>query len=151
MVRSRWIAMVEPTDIERLEQVIAHTVAPAFMFAGIAGFIALMVGRLNSIIDRSRTLNSIGDQDPQRGHLRADIPRLVRRAQLLNRAVLLAIGSALALTLLILLSFASAFLRLHHVPLAAVLFALAVALLGTALLYLAREVRIALNQLDHHP
>jgi hypothetical protein len=69
----------------------------------------------------------------------------VRRAQLLNRAILLAIGSALALTLLILLSFASAFLRLHHVPLAAVLFVLAVALLGTALSYLAREVRIALG------
>jgi len=143
--------MVEPTDIERLEQVIAHTVAPAFMFAGIAGFIALMIGRLNSIIERSRTLNAIDDQDAKRGRLRVDIPRLVRRAQLLNRAILLAIGSALALTLLILLSFASAFLRLHHVPLAAVLFVLAVALLGTALLYLAREVRMALNQFDHHP
>ena len=143
--------MVEPTDIERLEQVIAHTVAPAFMFAGIAGFIALMMGRLNSIIERSRALNAIADQDAKRSHLRADIPRLVRRAQLLNRAILLAIGSGLALTLLILLSFASAFLKLHHVPVAAVLFVLAVALLGTALLYLAREVRTALNQSDHHP
>jgi hypothetical protein len=31
------------------------------------------------------------------------------------------------------------------------LFVLAVALLGAALLYLGREVRIALTQLDHHP
>jgi hypothetical protein len=143
--------MVEPTDIERLEKVIAHTLAPAFMFGGIAGFIALMIARLNSIIERSRSLNAIAEQDAGRGHLRSDIPRLVRRAQLVNRAIYLAIGSALALALLILLSFASAFLRLHHAPLAALLFVLAVALLGAALLYFGREVRIALNQLDHHP
>ena len=142
--------MLEPTDIERLEKVIAHTLPPAFLFAGIAGFIALMIGRLNSIIERSRTLNAIPDQDAERGHLRADIPRLVRRAQLVNRAIHLAIGSALTLTLLILVSFASAFFRLHHAPVAAVLFVLAVALLGAALLYLAREVQMALNQFDHH-
>lgn len=143
--------MLEPADIERLEKVIAHTVAPAFMFAGIAGFIALMIGRLNSIIERSRTLNAIGDDDAKRGHLRADIPRLVRRAQLVNRAIHLAIGSALAVTLLILVSFASAFFGLHHVAAAALLFVLAVVLLGAALLYFAREVQMALNQFDHHP
>jgi hypothetical protein len=143
--------MLEPTDIERLEKVIAMTVAPAFMFGGIAGFIALMIGRLNSVIERSRSLNAIAERDAGRGHLRSDIPRLVRRAQLVNRAIYLAIGSALALALLILLSFASAFLGLHHAPLAAMLFVLAVALLGTALLYFGREVRIALTQLDHHP
>jgi hypothetical protein len=142
---------VEPADIERLEKVIAHTMAPAFMFGGIAGFVALMISRLNSIIERSRSLNAIAERDDRRGHLRADIPRLVRRAQLVNRAIYLAIGSALALALLILLSFASAFLGLHHAPLAAMLFVLAVALLGAALLYLGREVRIALTQLVHHP
>jgi hypothetical protein len=142
--------MLDPTDIERLETVIAHTLAPAFLFAGIAGFIALMIGRLNSIIERSRTLNAIADEDARRGHLRADIPRLVRRAQLVNRAIQLAIGSALALTSLILVSFASAFFRLDHVPVAALLFVLAVALLGAALLCLAREVQMALNQFDHH-
>jgi hypothetical protein len=141
---------VEPADIERLEKVIAHTMAPAFMFGGIAGFVALMVGRLNSIIERSRSLNAIAERDDRRGHLRADIPRLVRRAQLVNRAIYLAIGSALALALLILSSFVSAFFGLHHAPLAALLFVLAVTLLGAALLHLGCEVRIALNQLDHH-
>jgi hypothetical protein len=141
---------VEPADIERLEKVIAHTMAPAFMFGGIAGFVALMISRLNSIIERSRSLNAIAERDDRRGHLRADIPRLVRRAQLVNRAIYLAIGSALALALLILSSFVSAFFGLHHAPLAALLFVLAVTLLGAALLYLGCEVRIALNQLDHH-
>ena len=64
----------------------------------------------------------------------------------MNRAIHLAIGSALALTLLILVSFVSAFFRLHHAPVAAVLFVLSMALLGAALLYLAREAQQALNQ-----
>src|SRR5262249_7379006 len=135
---------------ERMEKVISMAIAPSFLIGGITALIAVMISRFNIIIDRSRSLHAIDENDVQRGHLRADIPRLMHRAALVNRAVMLLIGSALSLTLLVLLSFVAAFTGIQHVPGAALLFALALALLAAALITFALEVRQALNALDHH-
>ena len=75
-------------------------------------------------------MNDIGEDEQARAHLKADIPRLRRRLRLLNNATLLALASGVSTSLLLVVGFASAFLRLEHVYGAAVLFFLAVALLG---------------------
>lgn len=143
--------MMEFVDIERMEKVIAMAIAPSFLIGGITALIAVMIGRMNNIIERSRSLHAIADDDRTRGHLRTDIPRLVRRTCLVNRAIMLAVCSALSLTILVLLSFALAFFGLHHVPGAALLFTLALIFLAAALITFAAEVRLALTVLDHHP
>jgi hypothetical protein len=140
---------VEPLATAQLPQVIAHAVAPSFLLGAVSGFVAVLIGRLNGVLDRIRTLNAIPDTDAKRVHLRADLPRLIKRARLLNGAVFLSVGSALATTILLMLAFVMALLGLQHEPGAAAMFIIALGLMGSALVMLAREVRIALTDYDH--
>ena len=142
--------LMAETPTARLSQVIAHAMAPAFLLGAVAGFVALLMGRMNGIVDRTRAINSIPGHDTARAYLKSDLPRLERRAKLVNRAIYLAVGSAICTTLLLMTTFAAAFLGLRHEPGAGVLFLMALALMCAALVSLAREVRIALSEFDHH-
>jgi hypothetical protein len=132
-----------------LSEVISHATAPTFLLGAVAAFISVLIGRMTGIIDRSRTLNAIRDEDAERAHLKADIPRLVRRAKLMNDAIYFAVGSGLATACLVILAFASALVGFRHEPGAALLFMVALGLFTASLVNLAREVRIALTDLDY--
>jgi hypothetical protein len=140
----------DATDLDQLSQIIAHAMGPAFLLAAVAAFVSILMARMNSIVDRIRTLNTIADDDGRRSHLRSDLPRLKRRARLMNTAIHLAVGSGISTTLLVVLAFASAFIGVRHEQVVGVLFVIALALLGAALFTLAREVRIGLNEFDHY-
>jgi hypothetical protein len=139
---------LDATDLSRLSDAIAHAVAPTFLLGATAAFIALLMGRLNGILDRIRYVNLIEDQDLGRASLRSDLPRLKRRAKLLNGAILMAVASAVCTVALVILSFGSALLGFHHQPGVAVMFVLALLLFGISLVSLGREVRIALTEHD---
>jgi Protein of unknown function (DUF2721) len=138
------------TDLSQMSQVISHATAPAFLLGAVAGFVSILIARMSGIIDRSRSLNMIADDDTPRAHLKSDIPRLKHRARLMNVAIYLSIGSGICTTVLVVLAFASAFVGIRHEQLVGVLFVVARVLLGAALFTFAREVRIALNELDHY-
>jgi Protein of unknown function (DUF2721) len=138
------------TDLSQMSQVISHATAPAFLLGAVAGFVSILIARMSGIIDRSRSLNMIADEDTPRAHLKSDIPRLKHRARLMNDAIYLSIGSGICTTVLVVLAFASAFVGIRHEQLVGVLFVVALGLLGAALFTFAREVRIALNELDHY-
>ncbi len=135
---------------EQLSRVIAQATAPSFLLGAVSGFVAVLMGRMNGVIDRLRTLNAIPDGDAARAFLKADLPRLQRRAKLLNDAIYLAVGAAICTTLLVIMAFISAFLGQRHEPGAAVMFVVALMLMCASLITLAREVRIALTEYDHH-
>ncbi len=137
-------------DLGHISQVISHALAPAFLLSAVAGFVGVLVERMNGIIDRIRTLNTIVDDNAPRAHLKSDIPRLKRRARLLSAAIRLALASGICTTLLVVLAFASAFVGLRHELIAGVLFMLALGLLGTALLTFAREIWIGLSAFDEY-
>ena len=141
---------LDAAQTEQLSQVIAHATAPSFLLGAVSGFVAVLMGRMNGIIDRIRALNAIADNDQSRSYLKEDLPRLKRRAKLMNDAIYLAVGSAICTTLLVILAFASALVGMRHEPGAAVMFMLALGLMGASLLTLAREVRIALTDYDHY-
>jgi hypothetical protein len=137
-------------DAGQLSQVISQSTGPAFVLGAVAGFVSILLGRMTAIMDRIRHLNDISDDERTRAHLKSDIPRLRRRLGVLNSAVLLALASGVCTSLLLVVSFASAFLRLQHVFGAAVLFFLAVGLLGAALFRFGQEVRIGISAADHY-
>jgi Protein of unknown function (DUF2721) len=85
-----------------------------------------------------------------KAHLRADIPRLKRRAALLNNAIFLPAVSAIVTTFLVIVAFASAFFQVQHEHGVAALFVIALGFFAAALVNLAREARIALNEVDHY-
>ena len=138
-----------PTVIQ-LSHVISQSAAPAFLLGALAAFIAVLISRLNRIIDRTIVLNGIDEQDKVRSRLKLDLPRLMRRAVMLNRAIFWAVIGSIAVTALVMVAFASALLQIRHEHGVAILFIIALAAFAIALVDFAREVRIALSEFDHH-
>ena len=141
---------VEVGSVDHLSQVISHAVAPSFLLAAVAGFVTVLFTRMTNILDRVRNLHVIPDEGHDRSFLKADIPRLQRRAKLVNNAILLSICSGIVAAILIIFAFASAYLGFEHVWGAAVLFMVALGLLASSLVVFAIEVRISLTNYDHH-
>jgi hypothetical protein len=104
---------------------------------------------MNRIIDRSQALNAIADEDKTRGLLKSDIPRLKRRALLLNKAILYSTISAIVTSALIIVAFMSAYFKMAHEYGVAIFFIGALGFFTAALVNLAREVTIALNEYGH--
>src|SRR5437868_4512627 len=102
----------EMPSVNQLSQVISRAAAPAFLLGALAAFIAVLISRLNRIIDRTIILNGIPADDAVKPRLKADLPRLMRRAAMMNRAILWAVIGSIAVTVLVILvivAFASAF------------------------------------------
>jgi hypothetical protein len=140
----------DSSDPASLSEVISHATAPAFMLGAVAGFVSILVSRLNMVIDRIRNLNDIADDEEPRIHLKSDLPRLRRRLVLLSNATRLAISSGVCTSLLLVVAFGSAILGLAHVIGAAFLFMVAVALLGASLFRFGQEVKIGISDADHY-
>jgi len=140
----------ETPSVNQLSQVISQAAAPAFLLGALAAFIAVLISRLNRIIDRTIILNGIPADDAVKSRLKADLPRLMRRAAMMNRAILWAVIGSIAVTVLVIVAFASAFFEVQHERGVAVLFMISLSAFTISLIDFAREVRIALSEFDHH-
>jgi uncharacterized membrane protein YbhN (UPF0104 family) len=125
--------------ISQLSNVIAQATAPAFLLGALAAFIAILIGRLNRIVDQSRTS----------ANLKNDMPRLKLRATLINRAILWAVGSSIATALLLIVAFVIAFYNLPHEYGVAILFIVALGTFTVSLIDLAREICMAVMDFEH--
>lgn len=137
-------------SVTQLANVISQAAAPAFLLGALAAFIAVLISRLNRIIDRTIVLNAIGDNDPAKSRLKADIPRLLRRAAMINRAIFWGVISSITITLMVIVAFVSAFFGIQHERGVALLFVISLTAFTISLIDFAREVRIALSEFDHH-
>ena len=140
----------ETPSVNQLSQVISQAAAPAFLLGALAAFIAVLISRLNRIIDRTIILNGIPADDAAKSRLKADLPRLMRRAAMVNRAILWAVIGSIAVTVLVIVAFASAFFEVQHERGVAVLFMISLSAFTISLIDFAREVRIALSEFDHY-
>jgi hypothetical protein len=140
----------EALTVSQLSHVIVQAAAPAFLLGALAAFIAVLISRLNRIIDRTIFLNAIADDDATKSRLKMDIPRLLRRSAMLNRAIFWTVISSIAITVLVFVAFASALLQIQHERGVAILFMVSLGAFTIALVDFAREVRIALSELDHY-
>src|ERR1700753_1521263 len=92
-------------SLNQLSAIIGSVAAPAFLLGAVAAFISILISRANRVIDRSQYIHSISASDTERSYLKADIPRLKRRAELLNRSVFYATISAILTALLVIVAF----------------------------------------------
>ena len=136
-------------SLHQLSAIIGSVAAPAFLLGAVAAFISVLISRMNRVIDRSQFLHTISDSD-ERSYLKADIPRLKRRALLLNKSVMYATISAIVTALLVIVAFVSAMLHFAHEYGVALLFVLALTFFLLSLINLVRETNIALHEFDHH-
>ncbi len=141
--------MFDSLSADRLSQAITHAIAPAFVLGAVAGFSSILSSRLEIIMARLRALNALPDTHAK-AHLKADLPRLKRRAKLTNQAIFFAVISGAIVASLLLIAFASVYLGIEHIYGAAVMFMIALVYLVAALVTFAVEVRIALTEYDQH-
>lgn len=135
-------------SIDQLARIIGNVAAPAFLLGAVAAFISVLISRINRVVDRAQFLHGIGDADASKAYLKADIPRLRRRAVLLNRALFCSILSAILTSLIVIVAFISAMFNLAHEYGVAILFVGALLTFCISLVDLARETRIALHDND---
>jgi hypothetical protein len=140
----------ELPSVSQLSQVISQAAAPAFLLGALAAFIAVLISRFNRIVDRTIVLNAIADNDAAKSRLKADLPRLMRRAAMINRAIFWAVIGSITITLMVIVAFVSAFFQIQHERGVAVLFIISLGAFAVSLVDFAREVRIALSEFDHH-
>jgi Protein of unknown function (DUF2721) len=134
----RELALV--TDIDHLSLAISHATAPAFMLGAVAGFLSILIARLERVADKIRALRSLdaAAADPS-GALAASFSR---RMLLLSRAIYFAVLSALVTAGFLIAAFVAALEGIGHARLVATMFALSLALLIAALIELTREIRV---------
>jgi Protein of unknown function (DUF2721) len=137
-------------SVNQLSHVIAQAAAPAFLLGALAAFIAVLINRLNRVVDRTVLLNGIPDDDAVRSRLKVDLPRLMRRAAMINRAIFWAVIASISATLLVIVAFVTAFLQVQHERGVAIFFLISLGAFTVSLVDFAREVRIALSEYDHH-
>jgi hypothetical protein len=137
-------------SVGQLSHVISQAAAPAFLLGALAAFIAVLISRLNRVVDRTIVLNAIVDDDAIRFRLKTDIPRLLRRAAMINRAIFWAVVSSITITFMVIVAFVSAFFQIQHERGVAILFIVSLGAFGVSLIDFAREVRIALSEFDHY-
>jgi Protein of unknown function (DUF2721) len=135
-------------SIDQLGRIIANVAAPAFLLGAVAAFISVLASRINRVVDRAQFLHGITDDDASKAYLKADIPRLRRRATLLNRSLFCAVLSAICTALIVIVAFVSALLQLNHEYGVAILFIVSLLTFCVSLIDLARETRIALHDND---
>ena len=142
--------LTDTPTVTQLSHVIAQSAAPAFLLGALGAFIAILISRLNRIVDRTVILNGIPDDDTVRCRLKADLPRLMQRAAMMNRAILWAVIASISVTLLVIVAFVTAFFQIQHERGVAIFFMISLGAFTISLADFAREVRIALSEYDHY-
>jgi hypothetical protein len=127
------------TDIDHLSTAISHATAPAFMLGAVAGFLSILISRLERVVDRSRALRAADAAIDPSGILAAAFSR---RMFLLSRAIYFAVLSALTTAAILIGAFLTALVGIGHGQIVALLFTAALALLMVSLADLTREIRV---------
>lgn len=128
--------------ITQLATVISQATAPAFLLGALAAFIAILISRLNRIIDRG--VSSEANVNDLKDKL-----RLKARAELISRAIMWAVASSIATALLLIVAFGIAFFNLPHEYGVGLLFVVALGAFTLSLINLAREVQLAVMDFEH--
>jgi hypothetical protein len=136
--------------VDQLSQIISQATAPAFLLGAVAGFVSVLIGRLNRIVDRGSSILAAAKDDgySESPQSQVELAILRLRAKLMNRAIECAVISGISTTVLVIVAFASALVGLHHAYVAAGLFAVALAFFAASLTQLWLEIRVAIKQLN---
>lgn len=135
--------MSETFNVVQLSTVISQVTAPAFLLSAVASTVSILITRLNRVADQYHSISGMSEDDAGAAQRKAELPDLTLRAHFMYRAIFWAVGSGIGTCLLVIIMFTSALLKFQHEVGAAVLFILAMGLFTTALIYLAREVRLS--------
>lgn len=141
------------TEVQDIAHAIQLSLAPVFLLSGIGVLMTMLTNRLARVVDRARPLE---ERMRHVTPLEADeiverLAVLARRARLVNRAIALSTISAIYISLVVSLLFASAFVQFSLAVPVALLFILSMLSLVAALVSFLLEVQIATRALRIGP
>jgi Protein of unknown function (DUF2721) len=135
---------------ENVAKLIQLALGPVFLLSGVGITLSMLTQRLSRIVDRARKLEDQRERATDEARLKRidkDLRVIFRRTKYINGAIALSTVSALLVTLVVTLLFASEFTQLAVGGVVAILFSAAMVCLSLAFLMFLVEVRIAINNL----
>ncbi len=138
--------------IHEISQVIQLAVAPVFLLAGIAGFLTVLSHRLSRVVDRTRSVDRsihVAQLSEHQELLWREASVLEQRTKIINWAIRLAVGSALAVCLVVMSLFLGDITVFRLDATIAYLFVAAMMLIIFSLLLLLVEIHISTKNLRH--
>lgn len=133
--------------VTTIAQTIQLSLTPIFMLAAIGQLLNVLVSRLARVVDRARMVEEWHPRSTGPEHDRHvwELRLLDRRMTVINRALVLAVSSAVMTCLVVVLLFVAELVKLHIGTVVALFFILAMMLLIAALLGFLVEVRTSLS------
>ncbi len=143
------MAAVEVDHIVSIADVIRLAVAPVFLLSGIAALLNVLTSRLARIVDRGRHLEMEfpGAAPGRMQTLRESLGRLALRARLVSWGISLCTGSAILVSVVVVVLFIDSLTGVNFSALIAVLFIMAMAALTLGLVCFLREISLATRHL----
>jgi ABC-type transport system involved in cytochrome bd biosynthesis fused ATPase/permease subunit len=142
--------MLYSPELLTIAQTIQLSLSPVFMLAGIGALLNVLAGRLSRVVDRSRALEALHPRSSGPEHDRhvAELRLLDRRMSNINRALFLAVSSAVMTCLVVATLFVAVLATLHMGQFVAVSFILAMLLLIASLILFMVEVRMSIRAIQ---
>ena len=137
-------------EIVDIAHAIQLAVAPVFLLSGVGVLLGVLTNRLARIVDRARIAEAKLDAaaiEGERRDLDGKLQVLARRARYINTAITLITITALFVSLVVALLFASTFVPINLAAYVAVLFVASMLTLVVGLLSFLLEVRISIASL----
>ncbi|MGY4396992.1 hypothetical protein ACVWZA_002183 [Sphingomonas sp. UYAg733] len=145
--------MFSTPAVTTIAQTIQLSLSPVFMLAGIGALLNVLAGRLSRVVDRARAIEQLHPRSTGPEHDRHvwELRLLDRRMTVINRALVLAVSSAVMTCLVVAGLFVAELVKLHIGTVVAISFILAMALLIAALISFLIEVRMSLTAIHIRP
>lgn len=136
-----------------IAHIIQLAVAPVFLLAGVGAILNVMANRLARIVDRARMLElkMAAAEGALRAELEGRLVTLSRRARLIGHAIALCVMTAVLVCAVIITLFLGEFLSFEATVPAALLFIAALLSFLLALIWLLREIFVAIRTLKFGP
>ena len=138
---------MQANTVSTIAQTIQLSLSPVFMLAGIGALLNVLAGRLSRVVDRVRDLEKLHPRatGPERERYVWELKILDRRIKVINRALLMAVSSAVMTCTVVALLFIAELIGLKIAAVVAWAFILAMLLLIASLVGFIIEVRTSLR------
>ena len=145
--------MFEAVAKAGISHVIQLAVAPVFLLAGVGAILNVMANRLSRIVDRARALELklATAEGPSAVELTQRLANLSRRARIISHAMVLCVGTAVLVCSVIIVLFVGEFTAFDATLPAALLFIAALLAFLLALVWLLREIFLAIQTMRFGP
>ena len=137
------------SHLSLIAKTIQLSAAPVFLLTAIGTMLAVLIGRLNRIVDRARILEEhlTSVSKDEEAEIRSGLSVLSRRSTSINRAITLSTICALLICLVIVFMFTGVFLLIDLADEVVFLFVVAMLAFIGALVEFLREIFVAVKNL----